>query len=163
MTAATGYYIAMRYIRARRARAPGRGHALREMDYRALAAFRTALRRFLRASADRARTAGVTAQQHQLLLAVKGHAGPGPPLMGDLAEALQVRPHTVVGLVDRVARAGLARRMSVPGDRRRVGVTLTARGERVLGGLTEGNRRELAGLRELLGRVSPRRAGESRD
>jgi DNA-binding MarR family transcriptional regulator len=132
----------------------GSERSLRDVDYRALAAFRTALRRFLRASAERARAIGVSAQQHQLLLAVKGHAAADPPCMGDLAEALQVRPHTAVGLVDRAAKAGLAKRVTVGDDRRRVGVALTARGERVLARLTEGNRVELARLRELLGRVS---------
>lgn len=133
----------------RRARRP-----LSDVDYRALAAFRSALRRFLRASGERARAAGVTAAQHQLLLAVKGHPGPAPPLVGELAAALQVRPHTVVGLVDRAARAGLASRVPVAGDRRRVGVTLTPRGHRVLARVTEANRLELEGLRKLLGRVS---------
>ena len=115
--------------------------------------FRTALRRFLRGSAERARAIGVSPQQHQLLLAVKGHAGDTPPVMGELAEALQVRPHTAVGLVDRATRRGLAKRVAVGGDRRRVGVALTRRGEHLLARLTAGNRLELAGLRELLERV----------
>jgi len=132
--------------------APAR--SLRDVDYRALAAFRTALRRFLRASAERARALGVSPQQHQLLLAIKGHAGAEPPLMGELADALQVRPHSAVGLVDRAVTAGLARRLTLGGDRRRVGVALTAHGGRTLARLTEDNRIELAGLRELLGRVS---------
>jgi DNA-binding MarR family transcriptional regulator len=144
----------MRYVRPGSARRARSARSLRDVDYRALAAFRTALRRFLRASVERARAIGVSAQQHQLLLSVKGHAGDGPPVKGELAEALQVRPHTVVGLVDRAANARLAKRVAVGGDRRRVGVALTARGERVLARLTEGNRVELARLRELLGKVS---------
>ena len=137
----------MRYNNARRTA------RLRDTDYRSLAAFRTALRRFLRGSAERARRAGLTAQQHQLLLAVKGHAGQEAPSMGELAEALQVRAHTAVGLVDRAARRGLARRTRGERDRRRVGVTLTARGERLLTLVTEGNRAELLGLRRLLQRA----------
>ena len=135
-------------------RRTGSSRTLRDVDYRALAAFRSALRRFLRASAERARAIGVSAQQHQLLLAIKGSAADRPPFMGELAEALQVRPHTVVGLVDRAATAGLAKRVAARGDRRHVGVALTVRGERVLARLTEGNRVELGRLRELLGKVS---------
>jgi DNA-binding MarR family transcriptional regulator len=135
--------------------------ALRDADYRALAAFRAALRRFLRASADRARAAGITAQQHQLLLAIRGHAGTMSPVVGELAEALQVRPHTAVGLVDRVADAGLVRRVAAGVDRRRVGVELTARGRQALARISEENRLELAGLRRLLGRV-PRPDGRPR-
>lgn len=44
-------------------------------EYEALHAFRHALRRFLRFSEEGARAAGLTAQQHQLLLAVKGQPG----------------------------------------------------------------------------------------
>jgi DNA-binding MarR family transcriptional regulator len=124
------------------------------VDYRALAAFRSALRRFLRASAERARAVGMSAQQHQLLLAIKGHAGADPPLMGELAEALQVSPHAAVGLANRAARAGLLRRITVSSDRRRVGLVLTARGERLLASVTEANRIEMIGLRGLMTRVS---------
>jgi DNA-binding MarR family transcriptional regulator len=144
----------VRYVRPPSARHARSSRLLSAVDYRALAAFRSALRRFLRASAERARAIGVSPQQHQLLLSVKGHAGDGTPVMGELAESLQVRPHTMVELVDRAANAGLAKRVAVGGDRRRVGVALTARGERVLARLTEGNRVELARLRELLGKVS---------
>jgi DNA-binding MarR family transcriptional regulator len=131
---------------------------LRRVDYRALAAFRTSLRRFLRASAERARAVGISAQQHQLLLAIQGHAGDTPPGMGELAEALQVRPHTAVGLADRASRAGLVRRIAVSADHRRVGLVLRPRGERLLARLTEANRIELARLRVLLGRVAWGRA-----
>src|SRR6185295_5825946 len=131
-----GRYVAMRLIGAssrRQAAAPG---PVGGVDYRALAAFRSALRRFLRASAERARAVGMSAQQHQLLLAIKGHAGADPPLMGELAEALQVSPHAAVGLANRAARAGLLRRITVSSDRRRVGLVLTARGERLLASVT---------------------------
>ena len=124
------------------------------VDYHALAAWRAALRRFLRASAVRARAVGISAQQHQLLLAIKGHGGADPPLMGEMAESLQVSPHAAVGLVDRAARAGLVRRIPVSSDRRRVGLVLTARGERLLALVTEANRIEMIGLRGLIKRVS---------
>ena len=60
-------------------------HALSDADYRRIAAFRTELRRFLRFSEDAAREVGLTAQQHQALLSIRGHAGTGPPSVGELA------------------------------------------------------------------------------
>ena len=47
-----------------------------------------------------ARRAGLEPAQHQLLLAVKAHAG--EPTVGDLAERLQLQHHSVVGLIDRL-------------------------------------------------------------
>ena len=116
-------------------------------DYEALLAFRTAIRRFLRFSEEGARAAGITAQQHQLLLAVKGQPGRDWASVGDLAAALQIRHHAAVGLVDRCARADLVRRSQDPRDRRLVRVTLTERGEHLLAGLSQRNRRELRALR----------------
>ena len=57
---------------------------LGDRDYRALAEFRHALRRFLAFSEQAARDAGLTPSQHQLLLAVRGHAGPGQPSVSDV-------------------------------------------------------------------------------
>ena len=52
---------------------------LTDADFQALAAFRAGLRRFLRFSEDAAREAGLTPQQHQLLVSIRGHKGPEPP------------------------------------------------------------------------------------
>ena len=49
---------------------------LSDADYRSLAEFRHALRRFLAFSEHAARDHGLTPSQHQLLLAIRGHAGP---------------------------------------------------------------------------------------
>ncbi len=76
-------------------------------DYEALHAFRYALRRFLHFSEEGARAAGLTAQQQQLLLAVKGQPGRDWATITDLAESLQILHHAAVGLVDRCERAGL--------------------------------------------------------
>lgn len=130
-------------------------HALSDADYRRIAAFRTELRRFLRFSEDAAREVGLTAQQHQALLAIRGHAGAGPPSVGELAAALQLRHHSVVGLVDRLEEAGLVRRETDPGDNRRVLLRISPGGDAVLGKLTQAHLDEHARLREMLHREAP--------
>ena len=52
---------------------------LRDADYEDLLALRTGLRRFLRWSEQQAEAAGLTPAQHQLLLAVRGHADHARP------------------------------------------------------------------------------------
>lgn len=121
---------------------------LTDRDYQALARFRHALRVFLRFSGDAARAEGLTPSQHQLLLSVRGHAGEGPPSIGDLAEALQLRNHSVIGLVDRADAAGLVRSGTDRDDGRRRLVSLTTEGEAVLERLTARHRAELRGFRE---------------
>src|SRR4051812_27899498 len=98
-------------------------------DYRAIAAFRAALRRFLHFSEEAARSVGLTPQQHQLLLAIRGAASDEPPTVGQLAEALQLRHNSTVGLVDRLSQAGLVGRETSAVDSRRVHVSLTPEGE----------------------------------
>ncbi len=111
-------------------------------DYQVLAEFRYQIRRFLRFSEQAARRAGLEPAQHQLLLAVKAHAG--QPTVGELAERMQLRHHSVVGLIDRLAEGGLVRRNRAEGDRRRVSVRLTPKGEAVLRKLSVEHRAELA-------------------
>ena len=79
-------------------------------DYRRLLSLRTGLRRFLRWSERRAQAAGLTPTQHQLLLAVRGHADPRGPTVGDVADHLLLRHHSAVGLIDRAEAAGLVTR-----------------------------------------------------
>jgi DNA-binding MarR family transcriptional regulator len=120
-------------------------------EYEALAEFRYALRRFLRFSEQAAEAVGLTPRQHQALLAVRG--SPERRLsVGDLAERLQVRHHSAVGLVDRLATLGLATRVAGTADRRQRFVGLTRRGERVLESLTAAHRDE---LRQLGPRIEP--------
>jgi DNA-binding MarR family transcriptional regulator len=116
---------------------------LTKTQYEKLASFRYALRRFLHFSEEAAHTAGLTPQQHQALLAIKGFPRRDHVTVGELAERLQLRHHSVVGLVDRlVAEKLLARRPSRE-DRRRVFVHLTARGENVLQTLSAAHARQL--------------------
>ena len=115
---------------------------LTQADYESLAAFRHALRRFVNFSSEAAREAGLTTQQHQALLAVKGARG-GPLTIGALAETLLVAPHTAAELVARLEAAGLVRRVADMADRRRVGLQLTARADEALGRLTAMHLREV--------------------
>src|ERR1700739_4962142 len=107
-----------------------------EAVIRELAQFRYALRKFLRFSENAARHCGVTPQQHQLMLGVAGFTGSGSATVSELAEFLQERSHSVVGLIERAVQHGLVRRMQGKTDRRVVNVSLTAKGRRVLLRLT---------------------------
>ena len=108
-----------------------------------LAAFRFALRQFLRFSEDAAQEAGITPQQHQALLAIKGFPGRDRVSVGELAERLQVAHHSAVGLIDRLVMEKLVAREASEEDRRRVFITLTRRGEDVLETLSSAHREQL--------------------
>ena len=111
--------------------------------YRALAAFRYEIRRFLRSSEDAARSAGLEPQQHQLLLALKGAPRGTVPTIAWLAERLQLQHHSLVGLVERLERRQLVRRRRDAADHRRALVTLTRRGEAILHRLSVVHQEEL--------------------
>ncbi|HSO95847.1 MAG TPA: MarR family winged helix-turn-helix transcriptional regulator [Acidimicrobiia bacterium] len=115
-------------------------------EYEELLRFRTGLRRFLRWSESEAAAAGLTPAQHQLLLAVRGHVGQTGPTIGDVADSLLLRHHSVVGLVDRAEAAGLVRRRVDPDDARVVRLALTPTGSRRLARLTDAHLDELAVL-----------------
>ncbi len=121
--------------------------ALSDHEYEALLGFRTALRRFLHWSEEQARATGLTPAQHQLLLAIRGHRGAPGPTVGDVAEALLLKHHSAVGLVDRAERAGLIVRARDPHDHRVVRLRLTADGSRRLARLSRLHLDELRRLR----------------
>jgi DNA-binding MarR family transcriptional regulator len=127
---------------------------------RELAQFRYTLRKFLRFSEEAARSCGVTPQQHQLMLGIAGFAGEGRATVSELAEFLQERNNSVVGLVERAAQSGLVKRSAGPTDRRQVVVTLTPRGEEILSTLSHLHRDEVRRLKEGFLREStkPRRS-----
>jgi len=114
-----------------------------QVEYETLATFRYALRRFLHFSEEAAQKAGLTPQQHQALLAIKGFPGGALITMGQLAERLQIRHHSAVGLVDRLAAETLVLRRPDPADRRQVQLTLTRRGEGILETLSAQHKEEL--------------------
>jgi DNA-binding MarR family transcriptional regulator len=123
---------------------------LSKADYEAIANFRYAIRRFLRFSEQAARKEGVTPQQHQLMLAIKGFPGRDFATISELAHRLQMRQHSVVGLVDRTEALGLVRRQHGTEDRRQVFVFLTSEGEERLHRLASQHRHELLSMREAL-------------
>lgn len=116
---------------------------LTKAQYELLAAFRFALRQFLKFSEDAAAGAGITAQQHQALLAIKGFPGRDCVSIGELAERLHIAHHSAVGLVDRLEAEDLVVREPSETDRRRVFIALTRHGERVLEKLATVHREEL--------------------
>ncbi|MGE5676219.1 MAG: MarR family winged helix-turn-helix transcriptional regulator [Mycobacterium leprae] len=112
-------------------------------DYVRLARFRSALRQFMRFSELRARAAGLTPQQHQMMLAIKGRPDRDWATVGELAEVLQVNHNAAVGLVRRAEEAGLVTRTPHPADRRSVCVGLTPKGEAMLAALSAEHKQEL--------------------
>lgn len=123
---------------------------LTQRDYTSLLEFRTALRRFERWSEEQARQVGLTAAQHQLLLAIKGHADRRGPTISEIADYLTVRHHSAVGLVDRAESAGLVVRVRDVEDSRAVRLTLTDDGEERIGQLSELHLAELSRLAPVL-------------
>lgn len=117
--------------------------SLTPADYEALAAFRLGVRRYLAFAEAGAKSVGLTSQQHQALLAIKAHTQSRPMSIGDLAAQLLLRHHSVVELVSRMEKAGLTRREPDDTDRRKVLVSITDKGERVLAELSASNLKEL--------------------
>ncbi len=120
---------------------------LSEQDYRRLAAFRHALRLFLRFSEQAARTEGITPNQHQLLLAVRGWPHSQAPTISEVARRLQLKVHSTGELARRAASAGLVAVESDPDDHRRQRITLTDVGIDKLRSLSVQHRDELRRFR----------------
>jgi DNA-binding MarR family transcriptional regulator len=128
---------------------------LGDREYKALARFRHALRKFLRFSEEEARRAGLTPAQHQLLLVIRGFGdgdGVGPSV-SEVAERLQQRHHSVVELVDRAEAGGLVTRTEDQADRRRHLVQLTPTGRDTLARLSVAHRDELRRFRREMADV----------
>lgn len=119
-----------------------RSRPFSDAEYVRLADFRHAMRRYHDFSSKAARAEGLTPQQHQALLAIRGNSE-AHACVGRLAERLCVRHHTAVGLAQRLEQAGFISRLSSETDRRSVVLTLTAEGEAKLEVLTQAHRREL--------------------
>jgi DNA-binding MarR family transcriptional regulator len=116
---------------------------MKDSEYRALSEFRYQIRRFLHFSEEAARAEGLEPQQHQILLAVRGLSDSAGPTVGELAEHLILRHHSVVGLLDRLTLHGLVERVRDDDDRRQVRVHLTPEGEAKLRRLSTAHKQEL--------------------
>lgn len=121
-----------------------------DRDYRRLLAVRTRLRAFEQWSADRAAEHGLTAAQHQLLLAIRGHADPAGPTIGQAANYLLTRHNTAVELINRTQRLGLINRTPDEDDHRVVRLSLTDEGLRRLRALSAAHIEELARLSPMI-------------
>lgn len=134
-----------------------RSTAITKIEYEVLAEFRYTLRRFLHFSKNAAEEVGVTPQQHQALLAIMGFPDREKITIGELAERLQIRHHSAVGLVNRLETENLIDRTPALNDRRRVFISLTGHGLSVLEQLSNTHREELRllapQLRLLLERI----------
>jgi DNA-binding MarR family transcriptional regulator len=102
-----------------------RDRELVDADYTALARFRHAIRAFLSFSESAARHSGLTPQQHQAILAIRGFAPGSEMSVGDLAEHLMIQHNSTVELINRLQQAELVERCITTEDRRRVHIRLT--------------------------------------
>ena len=110
---------------------------------RALSEFRYHLRSFLQFSEQVAQDNQLRPRQHQLLLQIAGIPEDRMATISFLAERLGLRQNSVVELADRSVAEGLVRRAEDPADRRRVVLSLTDKGMRVLAKLSASHAREL--------------------
>jgi DNA-binding MarR family transcriptional regulator len=94
--------------------------------------------------------AGVTPQQHQLMLAIKGAPGRDSLSIGEIADRLLLRHHTIVELVDRLSDLGLVVRNPDPTDKRKIQVSLTKSGGAAIDKLSSIHVEELKSIRPTL-------------
>jgi DNA-binding MarR family transcriptional regulator len=130
-----------------------RRYRLATGDYARLAAFRGAVREFLRFSEEAAAKAGLTAQHYQAMLIVRACPDDQRLTINDLARELLIKHNSAVGLVDRLVREGLIVREPSSADRRKVELRLSARGRQVLAKLAGMHRRELERIGPVLKRL----------
>ena len=121
-------------------------------DYARLAAFRHALRKFLRFSEEAAESVGLTGQHYQAMLVVRGWPDDAGVTIADLARQLLIRHNSAVELVDRLVGEDLLTRQASSSDRRKVELRLTTRGRDVLAKLAQVHRAELRRIGPVLER-----------
>ncbi|HEV7639999.1 MAG TPA: MarR family winged helix-turn-helix transcriptional regulator [Gaiellaceae bacterium] len=117
--------------------------------YASTAAFRAALRRFLRTSENAARAAGITPGQHLLLLQIAGCDGATATVSG-LVDTLALTQSAVTELVQRAEQAGLVHRAVSASDGRVAVLSLTAAGEAKLAQVHDTLGPERAELRRVV-------------
>lgn len=85
----------------------------------------------------------VTLPQYRALVVL---AARGPQRVADISAELQVATSTGTRMCDRLVRKGLARRSRLISDRRVVRLTLTAAGRRLVQGVSDSRRKQLASI-----------------
>lgn len=118
-------------------------------DYAALAEFRAVLRKFLAFSEQRANEVGLSAQQHQALLAIRG-AEDARATVGYIADRLILKPHSASELVHRLEKLSLIERKAATNDRRQSLIVLTDRAKALLAQLSLTHREEIERMKPLL-------------
>lgn len=124
--------------------------SLDKTGYETLLQLRSAIRKYIRFVDEGARAAGVTPQQHQLLLAIKGQPGRDWATVSEIADELQLKHNSTVGLANRCQVAGLIRKETLSEDQRYVRVSLTPKGESLLEELSLRNIEQLHLLRSAI-------------
>lgn len=122
---------------------------MNDADYALLADFRATLRTFMAFSETQARSVGLTPQQHQALLTIRGTAL-GNATVGYVAERLMLKPHSASGLLSRLEEAGFVLRESDPTDQRKTFMRLTVEAELLLESLSLAHLEELSNLKPML-------------
>ncbi|CAN5412561.1 MarR family transcriptional regulator [soil metagenome] len=139
-------------VRPARAK-PARRTKIPTVDYKALAQFRFEIRKFQAFSEAAVQKEGLTPQQHQALLIIKGFSSDEPVSVGELAKFLLIRHHTAVELMDRMTKLGLLRRVVDNEDGRRALVKLTKDGEKRLRKLSKIHFAEISAISPTLTKI----------
>jgi DNA-binding MarR family transcriptional regulator len=106
---------------------------LSPQNYEALAELRYLGRKFLRFSKEYLRAqAGLNPEQYEALLAIKAFGTAENVTILQLSERLQVKHHSAVNIVDRLAERKLLRRQPGERDRRERHLQLTTKGEALI-------------------------------
>lgn len=132
-------------------RSPINNRALTKQDFEAISELRYQIRRFLRASEQAVRQAGITPLQYLLLLHLRGFPGRDWATIAELAERLQAQHHGVVALVLRCEARGFVVKQRSRTDRRQVQVRLAPKGEQNLQRLALLHHAELRALHRAFG------------
>jgi DNA-binding MarR family transcriptional regulator len=112
-------------------------------DYQALANLRFALRKFTEFSTAEVQRLGITPQQHQALLAIKGLPATKRMTIGMLADRLLIAPNSATALVNRLTETGLVERNASGSDARRQYLGLTKKANDILAKLSGAHLHEI--------------------
>src|SRR3546814_7179090 len=104
---------------------------------------------------QRANEVGLSAQQHQALLAIRG-AEDAKATVGYIAERLILKPHSASELVHRLEKLSMIERRAATNDRRKSFIVLTDRANALLGQLSLTHREEIQRMKPLLRDLSDR-------